>query len=57
MSTTLKIIYSVQGFLGTERDGQCYHSDGLNSLVSEAVEELRQFLVLFLIITHLFKGG
>jgi hypothetical protein len=57
MSTTLKIIYSVQGFLGTERDGQCYHSDGLNSLVSEVIEELRQFLVLFLIITHLFKGG
>jgi hypothetical protein len=46
-----------RGFLGTERDGQCYYSDMLYSFAAEAIEGLCWFLELFLVITHLFEGG
>jgi hypothetical protein len=57
MSTTLKVIYSVQGvFLGAERDGQCYYLDRLDSFATEVVEGLRRFFKLLLIVAHFLKG-
>jgi hypothetical protein len=58
MSITSKVMYFVREFFwGDKGDRQCYYSDGLNSLATEAIEGLRQFLELLLIITHFFKGG
>jgi hypothetical protein len=52
MYTTLKVMYYVRGFLGAERDGQCYYSDRLDSFAAKAIEGLRRFLELLLVITH-----
>jgi hypothetical protein len=49
-------MYSVRGFfLGAKGNGQCYYSDGLDSLAVKAVEGLRRLLELLLIITHFLK--
>jgi hypothetical protein len=57
MSTTSKVMYFMRGsFQGVKGNGQCYYSDRLDSLATKAIEGLRQFLELLLVITHFFKG-
>jgi hypothetical protein len=44
-------------FWAVRGNGQCYYSNGLDSLAAEAVEGLRRLLELLLVITHFFEGG
>jgi hypothetical protein len=59
MSTTSKVMHSVRGggggFRGAKENGQCYYSDGLDSLATEAIEGLHRLLQLLLVITHFLK--
>jgi hypothetical protein len=57
MSTTMKVMYSVRSFLGAKGDRQCYYSNMLDSFATEAIEGLRRFLEMLLIITHFLEGG
>jgi hypothetical protein len=45
------------GFWGAKGNGQCYYSDGLDSLAVEAIEGLHRLLELLLVITHFFEPG
>jgi hypothetical protein len=56
MSATSKDMYFVQGVFCAKGNRQCYYSDGLDSLAAEAIEGLRRFLELLLVITHFFEG-
>jgi hypothetical protein len=56
MYTTSKIMYSMRGFFGGAKGNrQCYYSDGLDSLVAEAIEGLRWLLEVLLVITHFLR--
>jgi hypothetical protein len=45
----------VGGFRGAKGNGQCYYSDGLDSLATEAIEGLHRLFQLLLVITHFLK--
>jgi hypothetical protein len=56
MSTTSKVMYFVRGFFwGAKGNGQCYYSDRLDSLATEATEGLCWLLELLLVTTHFSK--
>jgi hypothetical protein len=49
-------VFCVMVFWGAKGNRQCYHSSGLGSFAAEAIERLRRFLELLLVITHFFEG-